>query len=160
MLAADVPAVIAIEIQANPVPWKAGDFAAFVREEASRQEIENPDRIRPEARYRGPPGPMGWVWAGPEVQGFACALGAADEAELQSIAVAGDRRGRGIGSALMECLCAWARSHGYRALHLEVREGNLAARDFYRRWDFTEAGRRTKYYRDNLEDAVLMTKTL
>jgi len=160
MHAADVPAVIAIEIQANPIPWKAGDFAAFVREDACGPCPEFADRTRPGGRSEGPAGGMGWVWAGPEVQGFACAMGAADEAELQSIAVAGDRRGRGIGSALLDNLFAWAHAQGYRAIHLEVREGNSAARELYRRRGFLETGRRAGYYRDNLEDALLMTKTL
>jgi ribosomal-protein-alanine N-acetyltransferase len=103
---------------------------------------------------------MGWVWADPEVQGFACAVGAADEAELQSIAVAKDHWGRGVGSALMDSLCAWAKAGGLRTLHLEVREGNARARDFYARWGFTLAGRRPKYYRDNAEAALLLVKSV
>ena len=146
MLSADLPAVLAIEAQANPVPWMARDFEAFLR---------GPVETGP-----GPNGPVGWVWANPEVQGFACAVGAADEVELQTIAVARDHWGRGAGSALMEVLTAWARNHAYATMHLEVREGNLRARDFYARWGFRPAGARPKYYRDNGETALLLVKPL
>ncbi|MEO6095296.1 MAG: GNAT family N-acetyltransferase [Fibrobacteria bacterium] len=146
MLIADLPAVLAIETQANPVPWMARDFEAFLR---------GPVQAGP-----GPNGPVGWVWANPEVQGFACVVGAADEVELQAIGVARDHWGCGAGSALMEVLIAWARDHAYANLHLEVREGNLRALGFYARWGFRTAGTRPKYYRDNGEAALLLVKAL
>jgi ribosomal-protein-alanine N-acetyltransferase len=40
---------------------------------------------------------------------------------------------------------------------LEVRESNNAARRLYRGFGFFEVGRRVRYYRDNGEDAVIMT---
>jgi ribosomal-protein-alanine N-acetyltransferase len=146
MLRADLPAVLAIEAQANPVPWMDRDFEAFLQGPVEAGHRSN--------------GPVGWVWANPEVQGFACAVGAADEVELQTIAVARDHWGRGAGSALMEVLTAWARDHAYATLHLEVREGNARARDFYARWGFRPAGVRPKYYRDNGEAALLLVKAL
>lgn len=159
MLRADLPAVLAIEAQANPVPWKAADFEAFLREPG-----ESPSEgiaARP-AGLSGlaANGPIGWVWANPEVQGFACVVGAADEVELQAIAVARDHWGRGVGSALLETLCGWAGVHAYATLHLEVREGNARARDFYARWGFVPSGSRPRYYRDNGESALLLMKTL
>lgn len=147
MLRSDLPGVLAIESQANPVPWLAADFEVFLRDPA--------DAERPPVN-----GPVGWVWANPEVQGFACVVGAADEAELQAIAIARDRWGLGLGSALMDVLCVWARANAYRTLHLEVREGNARALQFYRRWGFAEAGRRPKYYRDNGEAALLLVKAI
>jgi ribosomal-protein-alanine N-acetyltransferase len=157
MLRTDLAAVLAIEAQANPVPWKAGDFEVFLRPPFPADTAAHPS---------GPGGsaglvdPTGWVWADPEVQGFACAVAAADEAELQAIAVARDHWGLGVGSALMEVLCVWARANGLRTLHLEVREGNARAREFYLRWGFAAAGRRPRYYRDNAEDALLLVKSL
>ena len=142
MLRADLPAVLAIEAGASPVPWRAGDFETFL--------------AWPPAGL----GPRAWVWADPEVRGFLCAHAAADEAELQSIAVAEGRRGRGVGSGLMEAFCAWARAAGTRTIHLEVREGNARAIAFYARWGFVETGRRPRYYRDNGETALLLAKTI
>jgi ribosomal-protein-alanine N-acetyltransferase len=148
MVRTDLDAVLAIEAQANPVPWKASDFEVFLGAPNS-----GPDAA-------APGGPMAWVWAHPEVQAFACVVAAADEMELQAIAVARDRWGLGLGSALMEVLCARGRSIGCRNLHLEVREGNVRALEFYQRWGFAKAGRRPKYYRDNAEAALLLVKPL
>jgi ribosomal-protein-alanine N-acetyltransferase len=78
--------------------------------------------------------------------------------ELQSLAVDPGARRTGIGSALMECLLDWARERGYRALHLEVRAGNLPAIALYRRFGFVQTGRRRAYYQDNGEDALLLTR--
>jgi ribosomal-protein-alanine N-acetyltransferase len=143
MLRADLAAVLAIEAQANPVPWQEGDFRTFLHTPPGAAS-----------------GPKAWVWADPEVRGFLCAMGAADEAEVQAIAVAREHRGRGIGTALMETLCAWARAGGVRAIHLEVREGNADALAFYASRGFAASGRRPKYYRDNGETALLMSKGL
>ena len=40
---------------------------------------------------------------------------------------------------------------------LEVRAGNEAAQDLYRKFGFEVVGRRPRYYQDNFEDALLMT---
>jgi len=52
----------------------------------------------------------------------------------------------------------WARDRGLEAIHLEVREGNRRALDFYARHGFAIVGRRPKYYQDNGEAAVLMKR--
>ena len=137
----DLPVVLDIEAEANPVPWGEADFRVCLG--------------------GGPgPGPRAWVWADPAVRGFLCASSAADEAELQSIAVDARMRGTGVGSELMEAFLAWASAAGIRTAHLEVREGNARARRFYARWGFAETGRRTRYYRDNGETALLLAKRL
>jgi ribosomal-protein-alanine N-acetyltransferase len=40
---------------------------------------------------------------------------------------------------------------------LEVRAGNTAAQDMYRKHGFVVDGRRPRYYKDNHEDAVMMS---
>jgi ribosomal-protein-alanine N-acetyltransferase len=40
---------------------------------------------------------------------------------------------------------------------LEVRDSNAAAQAMYRRFGFQLVGRRPAYYKDNGEDAILMT---
>ncbi len=148
----DIPAVLAIETEANSVPWRASDFSAFVpKEQPSILGVEMP--LTQEAGGQH----MAWVYADPEVRGFLCALGAADEVELQSLAVEKARWGLGIGSALMDAMLVWARSEQYRAFHLEVRENNVRAFEFYRRWGFARVGRRPNYYSDNGEAALLMS---
>ena len=45
-------------------------------------------------------------------------------------------------------------------LTLEVRQSNIAAQGLYRKYGFEEIGVRKRYYSDNNEDAVIMTKNL
>jgi ribosomal-protein-alanine N-acetyltransferase len=40
---------------------------------------------------------------------------------------------------------------------LEVRASNVVAQNLYRKYGFVNVGRRARYYRDNNEDADLMT---
>jgi [ribosomal protein S18]-alanine N-acetyltransferase len=40
---------------------------------------------------------------------------------------------------------------------LEVRENNHAAQEMYRKFGYENTGRRKRYYKDNDEDAILMT---
>ena len=49
------------------------------------------------------------------------------------------------------------RREGADSSFLEVRESNLAAQELYRRFGFEETGRRPRYYKDNSEDAILMS---
>lgn len=143
LLRADIPAVLAIEAQANPSPWRTADFEGFT-------DLPAPDGNAPGGERKA------WVYADPEVRGFLCAMAAAGEGELQSIAVERARWSRGAGSALMAALIAWARERGLEAIHLEVREGNGRAIAFYARHGFATVGRRPRYYQDNGEAAVLM----
>jgi len=46
---------------------------------------------------------------------------------------------------------------GYRLATLEVRASNTAAQTLYRRFQFEVVGSRPRYYRDNNEDALIMT---
>lgn len=49
---------------------------------------------------------------------------------------------------------------GLAFLTLEVRQSNLGAQALYRRHGFCPAGVRKNYYRDPVEDAILMTRKL
>ena len=149
MVVEDLPAVLAIEAEANPSPWRAGDFSVFFPAITDAPSMTSAGGRR-----------VAWVYADPEVRGFLCAVGAADEVELQSIAVERVKWSRGLGSSLMEAMLSWTRTQGYRTLHLEVRESNFRASEFYGRWGFARVGRRDKYYGDNGEAAVLMSLTL
>jgi ribosomal-protein-alanine N-acetyltransferase len=46
---------------------------------------------------------------------------------------------------------------GVRSATLEVRVGNLAAQKLYRGFGFRVVGNRYHYYKDNNEDALIMT---
>jgi ribosomal-protein-alanine N-acetyltransferase len=139
----DLHAVLDIEAEANPVPWGEAEFRPYLEGEPGSAS-----------------GARAWVWADPKLEGFLCAASAADEAELQAIAVAEGARGAGVGSELMRAFLGWAASAGLRTAHLEVRERNAGARRFYARWGFVETGRRPRYYRDDGDAALLLAKRL
>jgi RimJ/RimL family protein N-acetyltransferase len=75
------------------------------------------------------------------------------------MAVAKERRGEGIGSALLAYAIDWARGEGLHKLCLQVFPHNEAAVALYRRYGFVEEGRLVKHYRRSsgeLWDAIQM----
>jgi ribosomal protein S18 acetylase RimI-like enzyme len=75
------------------------------------------------------------------------------------MAVARERRGQGVGSALMVTAVEWARERGLHKLSLSVFPHNAAGIALYRKFGFVEEGRRVKHYRRSsgeLWDAVDM----
>jgi ribosomal-protein-alanine N-acetyltransferase len=77
-------------------------------------------------------------------------------AELESVAVAVTARRVGIGKELCLAVADWCRERGAMALELEVRAGSVGAIALYDGLGFVVAGRRTGYYREPMEDALLM----
>jgi ribosomal protein S18 acetylase RimI-like enzyme len=70
-----------------------------------------------------------------------------------------DRRGRGVGSALLDAAIGLAREQGLHKLSLEVFAHNTAAIALYRKHGFAEEGRRTRHYRrasGELWDSIIM----
>jgi ribosomal protein S18 acetylase RimI-like enzyme len=57
-----------------------------------------------------------------------------------AIAVVPSRRGRGIGEALLEALCARAETDGFDSLSLSVERGNPALVSFYEKHGFVRVG--------------------
>jgi len=94
------------------------------------------------------------------VAGFAVAGLLPPQAELESIAVAGGCRRRGLGRRLFTALAPELRSAQAEEVVLEVRASNHAALAFYRSLGFLQTGTRSRYYVDPVEDAVLMTLPL
>jgi len=137
--ASDVPAVLAI-LEESP------EAAAW-----SRESLLQLDSVTPTA----------WVaeWEG-IVAGFLIGRSADDEFEILNMAVSGAHRRRGIGSKLLESALEVSRKAGSARVYLEVRASNEPAIALYKRHGFTECGRRVKYYRDPVEDAVLLSLSL
>ena len=61
--------------------------------------------------------------------------------------VAADRRGRGVGTALVAAAVDWARERGLHKLSLGVFPQNAAAIALYRKAGFVEEGRRVRHIR-------------
>jgi ribosomal-protein-alanine N-acetyltransferase len=95
-----------------------------------------------------------------KIAGFSIAKLVAGVCELESVAVAPEVRGSGLGSALISAVTAWAREHGADRIELEVRASNVRAIRLYERAGLRREGLRTGYYHSPDEDAVLMGVSL
>lgn len=81
-----------------------------------------------------------------------------DEAHIATLAVHPDYRQQGIGQRLLASGLMEAIQKGAKSATLEVRANNLVAQSLYSRFGFEIVGRRPRYYKDNFEDAVIMTR--
>ena len=83
-----------------------------------------------------------------------------DEAHVATIATHPEHRRQGIGEELLICALEAAQAEGAVRAYLEVRAGNAGAQALYRKYGFVVDGLRPRYYKDNGEDAVLMSLEL
>lgn len=83
-----------------------------------------------------------------------------DEGEILTLAVAPERRRRGIAAQLLIQAMELMASQGVGRVWLEVRASNEAAQALYRDHGFTPAGRRRGYYREPVEDALVLRREL
>ena len=82
----------------------------------------------------------------------------APEAEIYRIATSPEYRRRGIAYRLLDYAVKCERGRGLECVFLEVRSKNVAARNLYRAYGFTDEGVRRGYYKDPADDAVIMVK--
>lgn len=130
---ADLPVVVSIERRSFRSPWSVGMFAL---------EMSKPGTIA-----------LGAVEGGRTV-GYLI-LSRYDRAwHLMNIAVAPERRRRGIASVLTSG--AFARIDPGDPVTLEVRPSNRSAIELYEGLGFAPYGHRPGYYPDNGEDALIM----
>lgn len=92
--------------------------------------------------------------------GYSLSVLVADEAHLGNLAVHPDARGAGVGQALLDDLLLAAEKRRAVRLTLEVRESNERARKFYYRNGFIDVAIRKNYYRNPVEDAIVMLRSL
>ncbi|MYN69588.1 ribosomal protein S18-alanine N-acetyltransferase [Streptococcus suis] len=93
------------------------------------------------------------AYEGQELVGFLAVQTVLDEMEILQIAVKTDFQRLGIASQLMAAVMDWDGD-----IFLEVRESNSAAQALYTRQHFTKIGKRKDYYRNPVEDAVIMKR--
>ena len=93
------------------------------------------------------------AFEGQELVGFLAVQTVLDEMEILQIAVKADFQRLGIASQLMAAVMDWEGD-----IFLEVRESNSAAQALYTRQHFTKIGKRKDYYRNPVEDAVIMKR--
>jgi ribosomal-protein-alanine N-acetyltransferase len=139
--AADAPAIAALEQATFSDPWSPDSFVHLVR---------NGDAFFTVAD-RGAPGDVPQ-----EPIGYVVAWFVLDEGEVANIAVSAAARGDGVGARLLDAALAEARRRGVLQVFLEVRESNTVARRLYASRGFLELGRRRRYYRHPVEDALVL----
>jgi ribosomal-protein-alanine N-acetyltransferase len=133
--AADLEAIHAIEVASFSDPWKREGFRDLILGGNATVVVAEADGV---------------------VVGFAVSYAAADEAEIANVAVTDVARRRGVGRTLVDWVIAGAVRGGARAVFLEVRDANVAARALYAVLGFAEVARRRGYYRNPVEDAIVM----
>ena len=97
---------------------------------------------------------------GHKVVGFVLSRLAAGEAEILSIAIALQQRGRGLARPLLDQHLRRLAGLGARVVFLEVGEHNAAARALYRRAGFYQVGRRERYYPGSTAAALTLRRDL
>ncbi len=133
----DIPAVHEIDTLSFSLPWTERSF---------RFEMT------------GNPVSRGWVTeSGRRIAAMLVLWLIIDEAHIATIATHPDFRRQGIGEHLMIAALISARNEGATRAFLEVRAGNAGALALYRKYGFSVDGIRPKYYKDNSEDAILMS---
>lgn len=166
MTVADIPAVLAVERASYSMTWprKAYDY------ELKQNELAHYFVLR----FLGHPPPVSAENSGmsknkagsgqpPVLSRQAATIGLggfwlmAGQIHISTIAVHPDWRGLGLGEWLLVTLLEAGRSLGAESATLEVRPSNQAARRLYRKYQFQEVGQRSRYYRDNNEDALILT---
>jgi ribosomal-protein-alanine N-acetyltransferase len=131
----DIPAVEIIEQACFSQPWSEKGFS---------DALCNADAIFLVAEEAA------------EVLGYAGMYVSVDEGEITNVAVGAPFRGRGVGKALMEAMCGYAKKHSLASIILEVRAGNAGAIALYTNCGFVRIGTRRGFYEFPKEDADIM----
>ena len=167
MDAADLDQVREIDRLSFNIPWPA---------KAYRYELEeNPHSLQWVAEINADqfPHPAKSGEAAKRIVGLIVVWLILDEAHIATLAVHPDLRGHGIAGAPDPApesqhsgaggksiqLCRWTESirRGAITATLEVRAGNKIAQKLYNRFGFQVVGERPRYYKDNQEDALIMS---
>lgn len=137
--AGDLEAVLAIERASFTTPWRRPTFASLL--------------TRADTDFLVATGSGGLL-------GYTVVWTTRDESELANVAVSDDARRYGVGSSLVRAAVSAARDRGSRRVFLEVRESNVGAATLYARMGFTRVGVRRGYYREPVEDALVLALRL
>ncbi|OPA74092.1 ribosomal-protein-alanine N-acetyltransferase [Paenibacillus selenitireducens] len=132
----DIPTIVELEKQAFTLPWTAEAF----RNELKRNHFARYMAMELDGKIIG----YGGMWT------------IMDEAHVTNIAVHQDYRGQKLGARLLSEMMRTASYVGMRKMTLEVRVSNTVAQNLYKKFGFTSAGIRPRYYSDNNEDAMIM----
>lgn len=139
----DVAQVMPIEKASFPAPWPASAYRYELRQNdlSSYLVLREDGDASAKARVVA----YGGFWL------------IVDEGHISTLAVDPAHRGRGLGEWMLVILIETAMLRGASELTLEARVSNEVAQRLYRKYRFRQVGVRKAYYRDNGEDALIMT---
>ena len=145
--AADINAIEEIANDCGLASWTASDYLS---------ELPRPDSLFLKATL-GDSDCLGFVLARiiPAVN-----AGTGEDAEIYNIGVAPDKQHGGIGSLLMNAFLEECRNRLVSIVWLEVRNGNSPAISFYSKHRFEVVAVRKAFYRNPVEDAIVMRSSL
>jgi ribosomal-protein-alanine N-acetyltransferase len=132
--------VVEIERGSFTDPWTRGMF---------RSELELEDHTYCRAALRGE-----------TLVGYLLAILVPNEAHLGNVAVHPGFRHQGVAQSLLADLLETCAKVGVERVTLEVRESNEIARKFYYKNGFIDGAIRKNYYRNPMEDAIVMLRVL
>lgn len=151
MNASDLDQVREIDRLSFSIPWPA---------KAYRYELEeNPHSLQWVAEINADPAPRPTESgeAAKRIVGLIVVWLILDEAHIATLAVHPDLRGHGIAQELLSVALIESIRRGAITATLEVRAGNKIAQKLYNRFGFQVVGERPRYYKDNQEDALIMS---
>ncbi|MFN2601685.1 MAG: ribosomal protein S18-alanine N-acetyltransferase [Gemmatimonadaceae bacterium] len=94
------------------------------------------------------------------IAGYVIGLTVADIGEILNLAVARPDRRQGVGGELLDAGISAVEAGGAREIFLEVRESNNAALGLYGSRGFAALARRSRYYRNPVEDALVLRRAV
>lgn len=141
----DIAAIAAIERSTFSDPWSESAFRDVVAHSRMYFACIREDEVEDRSAGR--------------VLGYVVAWFAGGQGEIANLAVDPECRGQGIGSSLLDAALDEAKKQGTEEVFLEVRDSNARARQLYESRGFVEVGRRRRYYRHPVEDAVILRRT-
>ena len=137
MTVEDIPAVVALDQMSFSLPWPERSFRFELTENtASRCWVAEADG---------------------HIVGMIVNWLLVDEVHVATIATHLEYRRQGIAKKILIHSLQYMSDEGAVSSFLEVRESNTAAREMYHKLGYEDTGRRKAYYKDNNEDAILMT---
>jgi ribosomal-protein-alanine N-acetyltransferase len=141
---ADIDAILDIENASFPAPWHRGSFEGELLEKTSRALAIKQGQQGGQVR----------------LVAYAFFRLIDDEMHVLNLAVDSAYRRHGVATFLLQQGMTLARKNGIRRIYLEVRPSNQPALRLYDKIGFGEIGRRTQYYMETREDAIVMVKDI
>ena len=139
LVSADYADAEALDLRCFPNPGERVDF---------RVEIPRENSLVLGAREKG------------ALVGYLLAWWVLDRMEILNVAVDPSHRRRGFGLVLVDAALREARTRGIQGIDLEVRASNEPAVSLYTQLGFARVGERRGYYRNPVDDAILLTRSL